>query len=301
MFLGAQIPPADATSWTGYGWIVKLSKPIGTTPATILGWWQVNAGLDTNPTKDPAISQDIHGVDWLDLSKDQTTIYYTSEDNWIRSFHVAAGVDANNVPFAAGTQGPSILVHPQGSSGIGGKVYALRIISPGDPANGFLVATTAAVYRVDATGAIVRGYYANGELGYFALNITPDGASFWTATLAGKLYRFHIASGAMYGPFATGAASALGLCVKREYTASQAVCFATDPPGNPIPSSTDPTGYQTITCTLPPLPSFCAANARDPLWEAPGTPTITQPSDLTNFEGDPSACSCTRPIHGASP
>ena len=76
-------------------------------------------------------------------------------------------------------------------------------------------------------------------INYFALNITPDGQSFWTTTFTGDLYKFHIASyrrvdvngnplvpGSLLGPVPmnlpigpSGAAIA-GLCVKREYTAS---------------------------------------------------------------------------------
>jgi hypothetical protein len=295
MYVGAQVLPSNETSWLGHGWILKMSKT-----GVLLGWWQVDAGAAQNPSHDPSISVDVHGVDWLDLSLDETTIYYTSEDTFIRSFHIANGADASG-PFAAGTQGRAVPIHTSAvgnplSSRLGGKAFALRILPPGDPAGGFLVATSSAVYRVTQDGLIVAGYYQLGVAGYFALNLTPDGKSFWAGTFSGAIYRFHMASvqgvdgngnllvaGSMAGPFSTGAATATGICVKREYTASQNVCYVTDGNGNAVPDGAG--GYLTRVCTAPPLPSYCYNHPTDPECVAPGTPTLIV-ADRQNVIGD---------------
>lgn len=289
MFVGAQVLPEEENVWTGHAWILKISKA-----GVLLDWWQVDAGDEQNPNRNPAISSDVHGADWIDLSQDETTIYYTSEDTFIRSFRIAgAGVGLQ------GLQGPAVPIHNVNGVQIGGKAFALRILPPGDPANGFLVATSSAVYRVAQNGEIVAGYYDLGHDGYFALNITPDGKSFWTSTYGGAIYKFHISSyrgfdgqgnlavpGTMAGPFSTGTAAAGGICVKREYTASQNVCFETDLYGQPVTDASDPsgTGFKTIECTLPPTAADCQANPTHPDCVPPGTPTL-QLADQLNTDG----------------
>ena len=84
MFVGAQVLPTSANVWRGDAWILKISKG-----GELLNWWPVDSGNVQNPGRDPAISVDVHGVDWLDLSNDENTIFYTSEDTFIRSFNVA--------------------------------------------------------------------------------------------------------------------------------------------------------------------------------------------------------------------
>lgn len=281
MYLGALEAPDSAYSWLGHGWIVKVSKPDAATGVpTLLGWWQVDAGDEQDPSHSTLV--DVHGADWMDLSNDETTIYYTSEDGYIRSFSVGGP--------NAGQQGPAIAIrYTADGAPIGSKSYAIRILPPGDPANGFLVATAAGVYRLDASGLIVKSYVDPAQTGYFSLNITPDGAWLWTATLNGSLYKFHIASGAMFGPFTTGVEApagsfaAYGSCAKGEYTASQNVCFTTDVSGNAIPDANDPTGYKTQTCILPPSPSYCATHPDDASCNVPilGPPVVTVSDQTT--------------------
>ena len=116
--------------------------------------------------------------------------------------------------------------------------------------SGFLVAMHSGVLRVTYDGVIVHRYDVHGDRPgqYFALNIAPDGQSFWTATFqtddealpaAGHLYKFDIPSGALIaGPIAVrdvaGARvrSVWGLCVKGEYTAAVNRCLQTNPDGS---------------------------------------------------------------------
>jgi hypothetical protein len=84
----------------------------------------------------------------------------------------------------------------------GSNMFALRILSDG----GVLVAHTANVLRYDNTGTLVQTYAVAGHVGtLFALNIDPDGTSFWTGDLGGdnKVFRVDIATGAILTSFNT--------------------------------------------------------------------------------------------------
>jgi putative Ig domain-containing protein len=280
MFVGAQQLPEDESTWLGHAWVLKLSKT-----GTLLDWWQVDSGDLDNPTRNTSVSIDVHGVDWLDLSADETTIYYTSEDGMIRSFRIAGQsfTTPGTQVGLAGEQGPSVAVHrAEDGKRIANKTFAVRILPPGDPANGFLVATQAGVHRVKQNGEIVKTYLDLGVLNYFALNITPDGQSFWTATFDGGIYRFHIGSGTMAGPFSAGFPAAGGICVKREYTAVQNVCFETTPEGDAQVDPDNPPQLLTKTCKLPPPPGACSGPDQDPDCYPPGTvPSLVLAKQLT--------------------
>jgi len=130
------------------------------------------------------------GMDWIDLDADQCTILHTSEGNLIRRFDTCSGVQLPN--FADSSDG---LVAP---------CYALRI-RPNTPAGSLasgevLVACASKVVRLDGNGTAIQAYVGatlsppTSDL--FALNLDPDGTSFWTATLnSGHVYRIDIAAG----------------------------------------------------------------------------------------------------------
>jgi hypothetical protein len=142
------------------------------------------------------------GTDWVELSKDQSTIFYTSEGSTIRRFDTATSTQLPDFSTALN------------------ESFALRLLPPGDGSGGLLVANFADVKRLDASGAVVQSYDAPGEDSWFALNLDPNGTSFWSAGIfSGNLYRFNIASGAIeVGPISTGS-SVAGLCLKGEPTA----------------------------------------------------------------------------------
>jgi hypothetical protein len=112
------------------------------------------------------------------------------------------------------------------ASGLGGPAYALRILTDG----GVLVATTGDVKRLDNTGAIVQTYDVLGENQWFALNLNPDGNSFWSGNFdSGNAYEFDIASGAMTQMINTGAPGQFfGLAIFGEPTVG-------DPPDDVVP------------------------------------------------------------------
>jgi RHS repeat-associated protein len=156
------------------------------------------------------------GSDWVDLASDQHTLYYTSEGDTIFRFDTATNRQLPN--FAA-------------LPGSNGEAFALRIL----PDGGVLVADTSVVIRLNSSGQIVREYgrgLAVNDI-FFAMNLDPDGSSFWTATfLGGKIYHFDMATGALLGAFQAPLYLYLGgLAVFGESTAalSNVNVVATDP------------------------------------------------------------------------
>jgi DNA-binding beta-propeller fold protein YncE len=117
------------------------------------------------------------GSDWIDLAADQTTLYYTSEGLDVRTYDV--GTDTQGPPFANFS---------------GDTAFALRLLADG----GLLVADGADIKRLDSTGAEVQTYDMASEDFWFALNLDPDGTSFWSGDmLTHVLARFDIDSGAL--------------------------------------------------------------------------------------------------------
>jgi len=139
------------------------------------------------------------GTDWIDLAGDQCTMFYTSEAANILRFDVCANTQL-----------------PDFTGALHGPAYALRLLGE----NGLLVADTIDIHRLDTAGSIVQTYDTPNDDGWFALNLDPDGSSFWSADfLTGEFFKFNIASGAVeLGPIATGSTSLAGLCVFGEAT-----------------------------------------------------------------------------------
>jgi hypothetical protein len=142
------------------------------------------------------------GTDWIDLAGDQCTLYYTSEDTSVRRYNVCTHSSLGT--FANGLTGP--------------YCYALRL----RPNRELMVACQDAVHRLDALGSNLKTYTraSIGEAdpnGLFAMNLDPDGTSFWTAGLnSGNVYRVDIESGDVLGSFNSGAGGVAGLVVYDE-------------------------------------------------------------------------------------
>ena len=151
------------------------------------------------------------GTDWIDLSADQATLFYAGEGQTIRTISAVTGV-----------QGPNF------ETGKGSVQFALRILGDG----GVLVANSSNVLRYDSSGNIIRTYTGfTGTSELFALNLDPDGTSFWTGDIGGstKVFKVDIASGAILQSWAAskdGATEVAGLAVFGEITV-----------GGPPPSS----------------------------------------------------------------
>jgi hypothetical protein len=152
------------------------------------------------------VATEDRGSDWIDLAANQTTLFYTSEGQRVLRFDI--GTNTQMADFATGLPGSA--------------AYALRILPPGDGSGGVLVADTQTIVRLDGSGTVVQQYDAPGEDLWFALNLDPNGTSFWSGDAStNNFYRFNIASGAIeVGPINTGPGTSLaGLCLKGEPTA----------------------------------------------------------------------------------
>lgn len=146
------------------------------------------------------------GSDWIDLAADQKTLFYTSEGRRVFRYDTATKTQLADFATLPGPEG-------EGSEAL----LALRILPPGDGSGGVLVADSDDILRLDGAGNVVQSYDAPGQDGWFALALDPNGTSFWSASLAGGLFRFNIATGAVeVGPIDTNTA---GLCVSGELTA----------------------------------------------------------------------------------
>jgi len=145
------------------------------------------------------VARETRGADWLDLARDQRTIYYTSEGTAIKRFDVVAKVQAPDFTRA------------------GTELYAIRIL----PDGGVLAANSSNVLLFDRAGKIVSKHLDGEAHGLFALNLDPDGVSYWTAEEAarGRVYRVKIASGEVLARFDVGEPVA-GLSVRGERTES---------------------------------------------------------------------------------
>ncbi len=154
-----------------------------------------------NGSFSPALEN--RGTDWIDLATNQCTMRYTSEGHSVKTFNVCTNTQGSN--FANGLPG-SI-------------AYAHRILTGG----GELVADTQEIVQLDAGGSVIHTYDAPGDNQWFALNLDPDGTSFWSASFdTGDVYRFDIASGAVISHFNTGTGpnTVFGLTVRGEHTAA---------------------------------------------------------------------------------
>jgi sugar lactone lactonase YvrE len=138
------------------------------------------------------------GSDWIDLARDQRTMFYTSEGNTIKRYDVVADVQLADFATLPGR-----------------PAFALRLVGDGT----LLVADSAAIYRLNALGNVIQTYDDAGNNSWFSLNLNNDGTSFWSGDFStGELLRFDIATGAVLQTIATGSGSLFGVSVFGEIT-----------------------------------------------------------------------------------
>jgi YD repeat-containing protein len=123
------------------------------------------------------------GSDWVDLAANQTTLYYASEGKAIKRYDTVGGQLSDfNAATLPGT-----------------NAFALRILGDGS----VLVADAQSVLHLDASGAVIKsydpgGFGSGGSQQYFALNLDPNGTSFWTGdSVSGKLFKVNILTGVL--------------------------------------------------------------------------------------------------------
>lgn len=156
-------------------------------------------------------------VDWFDLSADQSTFLYGQEGNRVLTV-------SNGLP---GVAGPDF---DQPAAGVI-NAFAMRILADG----GLLLADRDDVKRLDAAGNLVQTYDdaagcgGTTTNGWFALNLDPDGSSFWSGSFnSGCLFKFDIDTGNVLQVIDTGSFDFYGVAVFGEITAG-------GPPPSPSP------------------------------------------------------------------
>jgi hypothetical protein len=171
------------------------------------------------------------GTDWVDLAGDQCTLNYAGEGSEIRSYNLCTKTQLTAV-----------------ATGLPAPCFAHRILSDGSE----LVACSSAVEHVNAKGEIIKTYElktAGGEPvgNLFALNLDPDGKSFWTAQLQanGEIWRVDIATGTTITQFNSGApVDVAGLAVVGEVTPQPKIELAPKRAENPVGTK------HTVTATV---------------------------------------------------
>jgi uncharacterized protein (TIGR03437 family) len=173
------------------------------------------------PIEQYNVAVERRGTDWIELAADKCTLYYTSEGRRILRYNICTNTQLSDF----------VTTLPHSAA------YALRLL----PSGGLIVADSNEILRLDAAGAIVQRYDAPGEDSWFAINLDPDGTSFWSGGIStGNVYKFDINSGTQLTRIQTGAGGIYGLSVLGEITVV-----------NPTPT---PTGTRTPTPT-PTIPA----------------------------------------------
>ena len=154
------------------------------------------------------------GTDWMDLDSDRCTMFYTSEDDEIMRYDVCTDQQLDD--FFLETTDP----------GLERPCFALRIRPNGE----VMTACRNEVVRLDPDGNIIQRYPRNdfGNAGntpnaMFALNLDPDGTSFWTVGFnTGHAFKADIATGAVITsfPIEREGPTAAGLAIFGEPTAA---------------------------------------------------------------------------------
>ncbi len=158
---------------------------------------------------------DARGTDWIDLAADQCTIYYTGEGTLIKRFNVCTNTQL-----------------PDFASGLPAPCFALRIRPDGE----VIVACSSEAVRLDPSGNVLQTYSIPSSSSLFAMNLDPDGSTFWTGDQGnGEISRIDIATGKVITQFNSSPNPDLaGLSLVGEIAVSQ-------PPPPPTGCSSRPT------------------------------------------------------------
>ena len=132
----------------------------------------------------PAVEQ--QGTDWIDLSPDQCTLYYTSQGPSVLRFN--ACTRQQMAPLTSELT----------------EALGLRVL----PDGGVVVANLKNIKRFNGTGKLVQTYDATGEDCWSALTLDNDGTSFWaTDYCTSDVVRFDLDHGTLISKFNAGVAA----------------------------------------------------------------------------------------------
>lgn len=169
---------------TAYPWAGPFSTIPGTCVGDMNGHIYVGEGAGDNylrrfdldgsnlVTYAPVVENE--GIGGMDLASDLCTMYYTSREDSVQAYDVCTS-----------TQLPDLV------TGLNGPCHALRIRDNGE----IIVACDTEILRLDNLGNTLDTYQPGADE-YFALELDPDGTSFWTAgVFSGEVYRVDMESG----------------------------------------------------------------------------------------------------------
>ncbi len=174
------------------------------------------------------VTTEHQGVDWIDLSSDECTFYYTTESTDILTYNMCTH-----------TQGPNFNVDPLPDADPvtadqpNDRAYGLKILENND----VLVADTNDVVLLDPHGNVLTTYPCSGlpgcQGGLFAMAIDPSGTSFWTGDeISGYVWQVNIDTGQVMQTINTNAGLLYGLSVDNE------INVATPTPSTPVVTAT---------------------------------------------------------------
>ena len=132
-----------------------------------------------------------NGIRGLCISYDESTVLYTSDGRRVLAYAIR-----NHAQL------PDFAVLP-----VGARSFGLRLLPPFNGDAGLLVASHAALYRVDLFGNVVKTYDIPAFNYWQGVALDPNGTSFWASDVFGnagssQICRFDIRTGAVeVGPF----------------------------------------------------------------------------------------------------
>lgn len=183
----------------------------------------------------------LYGDDWIDLSSDQCTFYYTSERNAVMAYNDGRCANGAVTP----QQLPDFTQQPLA----GPAAYELRIIPNGGAyAGDVLVADSDRVVLLDNQGNVSQTYLCSSLPGcagqLYGLALDPNGTSFWVSDpFSGLVWQVDIATGNVVQMIDSQAAYLYGLSVAGEVTAASTVASS-------VPQTKTTTTIQPLTTPL---------------------------------------------------
>ena len=170
------------------------------------------------------LATELSGDDWIALSPDDCTVYYTTEGSDILRYNLCTNQQLPNFNVQS-------FQSFDPSTGLPVEDFQLQILSDGD----ILVADSNADILLDPNGNVLQTYTCASLPGcqgsLFAISLDPDGNSFWTGdSTSGDIWKVDIASSDVLQQIDTNSGALYGLSVD-----DQIEVGAPAPPRTPFP------------------------------------------------------------------
>jgi hypothetical protein len=179
-----------------YAVIDKLSTPIACAVRRTSGVYGDSQPGGPFPVAEHwIVQQENGGTDFVELSSDQETIWYTSGGRTIFRYNLTTS-----------TQLPSFVTLPA-EAGPRPGLRSVRLLPPGDGTGGLLVCDGINVKRLNASGAVIKVYTPSATdraQDLDKVELTQDATQFWVSDqFSASLFKFDLASGAQLADVST--------------------------------------------------------------------------------------------------